>query len=369
MKKKIVLLIDDLGSGGAQTQVKSLAKHFSNDYEVFVVIYSSAKFNIPHCLNKNIYQLSRNKLFFIFQFIYFLKINKIDSVISFLDGPSILANLSCMFLKNINVIYSERFEFRPYSNFKLNLLYWLIYKRTNGISVNSYHQLDKAKYLFPTKNVVFTPNIYDSSLYDDIQTDNIDLDVTDRFNLTPNKINILVVSSLSEKKNPYFVCEFLLYLKNIDIQLYNNLKITWVGTYHVSGYSNTLFNKCVDFCNYNNIKIIDFIGEVSTSPSFYKKFDILLHPSLKEGFSNVVAESMLSGCYSILNNIGDHHIFSHLDSVSLFDDFPSLHNSINNYVLNKDTLKNKNANVKQSYLFIKNNYNIEKSVNSFKELL
>ena len=110
---KIICYIDSIGAGGAQRQLIGLAKQLkSKGYDVIICVYTDIPFYLQDIRRENIeYKyLSKavNKLFRIYHTYKFIKQEKPDCVVAFLETPSIIMCLIKMIYKKFKLIVSER---------------------------------------------------------------------------------------------------------------------------------------------------------------------------------------------------------------------------------------------------------------------
>ena len=109
---KILLLIDNLSSGGAQRQIVTLAKLLSeHDIDVRVMCYFPSTFFEQDLIEHEIPILrvsSNNKFTRIIKIRSAIRRAKPDAVIAFLSTPSILAELASLPSRQFCLLVSER---------------------------------------------------------------------------------------------------------------------------------------------------------------------------------------------------------------------------------------------------------------------
>ncbi len=190
---------------------------------------------------------------------------------------------------------------------------------------------------------------------------------THKFLLRPNWVE---VDELSDFKNRYsnklLAVGRLVTQKNFKYLISefanskNNLQIDIVGNGPEKNNLTTQAKK-------HNVKI-NFLGNLSNSKllKLYQQYKFFISTSLFEGNPKALLEAMGSGCVVIASNIKNHSdIISDNRNGYLFD---IGNNNLNNkFKMLKQTDTNFSKISKDAYLFIKNEYTLDKSINSFYE--
>ena len=180
-----------------------------------------------------------------------------------------------------------------------------------------------------------------------VEVDNLN-DFKNRYS---NKL--LAVGRLVSQKNfKYLISEFA--------NSKNNLQIDIVGNGPEKNNLTTQAKK-------HNVKI-NFLGNLSNSKllKLYQQYKFFISTSLFEGNPKALLEAMGSGCVVIASNIKNHSdIISDNRNGYLFD---IGNNNLNNkFKMLTQTDTNFSKISKDAYLFIKNEYSLNKSINSFYE--
>lgn len=176
-------------------------------------------------------------------------------------------------------------------------------------------------------------------------------ELSDFKNRYSNKL--LAVGRLVTQKNfKYLISEFA--------NSKNNLQIDIVGNGPEKNNLTTQAKK-------HNVKI-NFLGNLSNSKllKLYQQYKFFISTSLFEGNPKALLEAMGSGCVVIASNIKNHSdIISDNRNGYLFD---IGNNNLNNkFKMLKQTDTNFSKISNDAYLFIKNEYSLDKSINSFYE--
>lgn len=307
MKKKILLFIDGLGSGGAQRQLVNLAIGLMEyEYSVNICYYHNENF-YKHVLDKSAVShewLPRgmtifSKILFPLKLKRYILKNQYTHVISFLEGPCFYMEYARL-LGNFKfkLIVSERFMTPDKPGFKNYFLY-LHHLVASHLTTNSYHQLSRIKKNYPwmanKSSTIY--NGYDSAM---------------KFNtnkaLVKNKnLSFLVVSSLARKKNPINLIRAIRLVKKAGY----GVNLRWAGRLEfVTGNNDSdrlLLDECNKLiCEYGLEDDFTFVGEVSNIENEYLKADWLIHPSFSEGLPNAICESIAYQLPILASNVCDH---------------------------------------------------------------
>ncbi len=318
---KLLLVIDCLGSGGAQRQLVSLARgfvaqgheveffiyfpelnHFENQLtEIGIVIHSSSK-------------ASRFSLKPVFKLSSIIVRNRYHSILAFMRNPAIYTELSYLVARvcgagKLNLVFSERLNY--FEREKKSLIFRLcqqLHRLCDHIVVNNHYQCDEMAVFFPwMKNRLVT-------IYNGLEP----AIFKQRTSVLASERYLLVVARVVEYKNYENLALALIHYKNTWGQA---PKIQWVGKIFQTG-SNL---KKLEYVNHllqqhgleNNLR---FCGEHKNLIPFYQNARALIHPSLIEGFSNVVIEACEFGLPLLIGNIGDHQLLmNRYDAGLIFD--------------------------------------------------
>jgi len=314
---KVVLLIDSLCSGGAQTQLVGLAKMLSDEkgIDVCIASYYEDLFwqqeLMVYGINNEVIPRSKSKLKRIGQVLSYFKKEEPDYVISFLDAPNTIACICHAIWPNFNLIVSERNTTQSY-NFRAWIMYRL-FRQANYIVPNSYSQTS-----FIKANV--------EGLIDKVKTITNFVDA-DKFSLKDSggindKIVIMTAARINAQKN------IIRYIEAISLLMEKgrNISVLWYGRSD----SDRLFEDCKQMLkNYGLEDVFTFKDATQRISEEYKKADIFCLPSVFEGFPNAICEAMCCGLPIACSNVCDNPIiveddvngclFDPLDAFSIAD--------------------------------------------------
>lgn len=291
--KKILCLIDGLGSGGAQKQLVGLATLLKiKGYDVTFVWYHNKDFFRPVLEENDItcIKLSSGQKFLkIWEIAKIIKKNNIDVVISYLGGPSITSCLLKAFGLKVKVIVSERNTTQKLTLY--NKMKFFLYRFADKIVPNSYSQERFLKLHYPnySKKIITITNFVDNEKYK-VREDWI----------LPDSFNILTVGRINPQKN---LINYLYAVKKVKGNG-TKVKFHWYGRHDKdSEYWEKVQNL------YKELQLEDILTFHEPDYEIKKRYyaaDALLLPSIYEGFPNVVCEAMSSGLPILCGKICDN---------------------------------------------------------------
>lgn len=305
--KKIVCLIESLGSGGAERQLTGLAVLLKQrGYDVEVWYYA------PNHFFRNSLEKERVPYRFFENALDKIKRIKIirrelikampDTVITYLDAPSIIGCITKITGGKFNLIVSERNTTQ-----KITLrerVKFTLYRFADYVVPNSHTQTEFIKIHFPylRKKLRCITNFVN----------------VDRFVVKPQEsshscIEILSIGRLVPQKN------ILMYIEAIKMLFaagHTNIKFTWVG----QSLGDQYYSECINRIKQYNLG--EYFIFKSPNPNIVEEFhkaDYFCLPSLYEGFPNVICEAMSCGLPIICSNICDNSFIVNPNNGFLFD--------------------------------------------------
>jgi len=302
MNKRVMLVIDNLGSGGAQRQIVNLAIGLRQDgYKVSVFIYHDILHFLPdlHAAGIDLYCFPKRFRYSVSPIFDLRKIilsMHIEVVISFLETPSLYAELATFGLKGTKLIVSERFMYPEGSlPWRLRVLQEF-HRLANVITVNSTHQRLRMERSFPwMKPKIFT--IYNG----------YDLDKYSRPAVGPvSSIHYLAIASVAGKKNSLNLARALCILRD---KYSVSVHVSWVGVTTVAEEGDSTFRATDTYIEENNLRASwEWLGQRADVPALLKTCKALIHPSFYEGLPNVICEALASGKPVLASGVCDHPI-------------------------------------------------------------
>jgi glycosyltransferase involved in cell wall biosynthesis len=296
---KVLLCIDNLGSGGAQRQIVALAVGLkSRGVEVHVFVYYPQDFFKAQLTENNIKVIIVNKknrigLNVLLKLRKLLTRENYDFAISYLITPNIYLTLAAWFSPiKTKIITSENAQsnIRPTAFFRLR--YWC-HKRAFAVMFNSVHE----------KNTWISH--YNKLKINGITIYNgVDLELFSPAPVHNRTRRIIGVGTIGPHKNISVLIRAVKILKDAG----ESVKVHWYGKFIV----NTPF-----YSNYHK-EMIALITELGVEDSWtwnkpekeinkvMTRYDCMVLPSMSEGLPNVVCESLACGVPVIVSNILDH---------------------------------------------------------------
>lgn len=288
--KRILLITENLGSGGAERQLCGLAAMLTRaGYPCRLITYVENQFYEPYLRRHGVdYQFVPdlwNKKTRIFKTAKYVGLYKPDVVISFLPSVNKTMCLAKLFFK-AKLVVSERNNNTCIT--RGDKVLFNLYRMADAIVPNSNSQGKFICNNFPflCKKVHPIINFVD----------------VDRFSpseipVRNNTLRIVTVARYTQQKN------VLTYLKSVRMvkDLGLNVHFDWYGDKK----HNTAYYAEVE-CEYKRLDIADYLmlhEPNSKIEEVYRKADIFCLPSLYEGYPNVVAEAMSCGLPVICSNV------------------------------------------------------------------
>lgn len=292
--RKILLLIDSLGSGGAERQLTGLAVMLSQQgFNVEVCYFINRDFYLPYL------QENKVKTYFLPQALNpqkrFLEMRKHikvfnpDALISFSSSPSMIACVLKMLGAKFNLIVSERNTTQKVT-FRVKMRFFL-YRWANHIVPNSHSQANFIENNYPglsSKMKVIT-NFVDIAKFAP----------SDAKECEHKETRIICVGSIIPQKN-------IMRFSKAITELYNKgykIHVDWYGQNLKDGYAEDIYHYIV---NNHLEKIVEFHNPTNRIQDAYLCSDVFCLPSIYEGFPNVLCEAMSCGKPVLCSRICDN---------------------------------------------------------------
>jgi glycosyltransferase involved in cell wall biosynthesis len=297
---KIICLIDDLVSGGAQRQMTELAIGMKErGHQLILVIYNKELFFLDKLENNGVEVvqiLEKNYIKRVFRIRKFIRNQAPDAVLSFLQVPSFIATIAGFPFRNWRLIVGERNADPSILTSPRQMFYRFFHLFADFIVGNSKSNIDlvkKVNPLIPQSKLKVLYNIVDANYISN-------LDKSDEKNIILNILNIVVVGRYEYQKNYLGLVEAVSLL---PMDLRNRLKINCYGAIK----SNNLYFKELQ----NRIKALDLDNYITLNPAckdifnVYNNADFVALCSHFEGFPNVICEAMALRKPVIVSRVSD----------------------------------------------------------------
>lgn len=301
MKKKIICLIEDLSSGGAERQLAYLASELNrkrNNVQVWT--YYPDAFYLPMLQDAGVeykyFPEAQSKIRRIFVLRDRLRKQNPDVVIAYLDTACIIACMIKAMGARFKLVVSERNTTQSLS--KRDRFKFICYRFADKIVPNSQTQSDFIRINYPNlkSKIVTITNYVDTKEFapqdhwkhhDDIKL-----------------IKLMVAGRIVPQKNPKALIQALKQLCDEGV----GVDVTWYG----NSYDSSFTLDCTALVQRLGLsRCFRFLPSEYDIASVYPQFDAFCLPSLYEGFSNVLCEAMSCGLPIICSNVGDNSRIVH----------------------------------------------------------
>jgi len=299
---KILCVIDNLSTGGAQRQIINLARGLHRrGHQVAMFCYAPGallaqyleKEALPIHVQLKKSRFSRDVIRGLRRLI---DTEQVEAVVSFLNTPNFYAVLSSRLSKTRPaVVVSERFCDMPGNPNVVERTVRQFYRFSHAIVVNSHHQRMNflRRYPWMGKRVMTIYNGYDLQEFVPVPRE-------------PEgaELKILVVASVSRYKNGLCLVRALDVLKN---EHGLRPRVSWAGQRWTSGDNGAYLEEMDrEIAGRGLSPQWHWLDQRKDIPALLGQHDILVHPSFGEGLPNVVCEAMACGRPVILSDTLDH---------------------------------------------------------------
>lgn len=299
---KILLVIDSLGSGGAQRLFAHLACELRRlDHEVDVFVYDQSDFYDADFIaaGVRIIRASKEKAGFSFGVLFALIKTyrmKYDQIFSAMHAPSFYAALAKIFVRKSTLSVCEYSSSHSKTSRIRKLLFYISTLLADQVICNSNAEAQLIKNLpGRTKKLSAIWNGYN----------------VDDFQFLPRRENsrltLLVVGRIAYPKNGARLFQGL---QKFEQRHGWCPRLLWAGRRDFDANSVQMYEEMIEIMDSSPAlqNEIQFLGEVSDIESLYHKVDGLIHMSRYEGLPNVICEAMLYGSPVLASAVCDHPI-------------------------------------------------------------
>lgn len=300
-KKKILLVIDLLNSGGAQRQLVGLAKLLKDAGHSPKVVYYIEHSFYKKFLDENgvesemlMPDTKNEKKRDLFFYLHVkknlrtaIKTFKPDTIIAYMDLPNILSVFATPKHMPCRLIVSERNTTQHIG--LMERVKYRCFNRTDAIVPNSHAQerFITANYPRLQSKMVTITNFVDTEMF---------TPVADK--ISNEKPLILTVGRLAPQKNIMTYLKVLKRLKDNGVAF----RALWYG-----GGFDAYSDQCLEAVRVYGIEeMFEFRPPTREIVTVYQQADLFCLPSLYEGFPNVVCEAMSCGLPVVASNVCDN---------------------------------------------------------------
>lgn len=287
----IVLITENLGSGGAERQLSGLAVMLKEKgYDVTVITYIENQFHESYLKENGVDYIfaaeMKRKSTRVFKLVSRLRRIKPDVVISFLPHVNVCVCLSRLLCK-FKLIVSERSHTQSFSR-KVKIQFNL-YRIADYVVPNSRSEADNiASHIPALRNKMrVIPNYVNT----DVFKPNSNREVSEGA-----PIRLISVGRFIESKN---VLAFLDAFSDVLQQGYN-VTLKWIGSMYDKDYCAKIREKIEKLNLSEKVTLQDQTNDVATE---YQNSDIFCFPTIYEGYPNVLVEAMGCGLPVVCSNV------------------------------------------------------------------
>lgn len=291
---KILLIIESLGSGGAERQLSGLAAMLRKDGNQVRVLTYSPKFFFKPVLDEAgvdfVYlEKAQSKYRRIPELFKAFKAYHPDAVIAYSPSAAVIACLFKAIGMNYKLIVSER-NTSQYND-RREKVKFAFYRLADWIVPNSQMQSQFINKYYPhlNKKVKVITNFVDTEYFSPVHNE---LQGNER------ECRIICVGRDNPQKN------ILRFIEAVRLLLDRNFKIRvdWYGSFE-SEYG----QKCKELIRDYQLSDVFFLrGEAKNVRDEYRKHDLFCLPSIYEGFPNVLCEAMSCGLPVVCGDVCDN---------------------------------------------------------------
>ena len=288
--RKVLLIIENIGSGGAERQMCGLAASLTEiGYNCRLISYEKRQFFEQYLLDHKVdYQFVPsllNKRTRVPRLALYLWKYRPDVVISFNESVNMTACLTRL-LYPCKVVVSERNN--QYRMTRADKIRFFLYRLSDHIVPNSYSQ------------GLFIVNNYPSLAKKICPIVNfVDLDKFKKvvYKQKSDRLRIIITARYTEQKNCLFFLDFVEKVKMLKLPVV----FEWFGSFSANPvYFDNFIKK------YESLDICDYLiihDQTKNIVEEYNKSDVFCLPSLYEGYPNVIIEAMCCNLPIICSNV------------------------------------------------------------------
>lgn len=324
---KILMLIDNLGAGGAQRQVVTLSKLFSDKgLNVTILLYNKD----INFFEKDLCESSiavktchhNNSIIKLLKIRSFIRNSGSDVVISFMDTPNFINCFSAIGGKSWKVITNERSAKDSTFTTKKGKIFLWFQRYADEIVCNSYNAMAMWKKNAPKYSCKL------DVIYNAVSLSKINTAYHMRHN---DKTNITVVASYRDIKNPHNLVKAISLLNATDK---SSVVFDWYGNKIVSHEEQHVYSGINNLIKEKKLLNVINLHDASTNiHNIMNRADVIALFSKVEGLPNAICEAMIIGKPVIMTRVSDFSTLVNDNGVLCdWDNVDSIKNAIRNMV-------------------------------------
>ena len=296
---KLLLLISNLGSGGAERQLVTLAVLFKEKgIDVEFVVYHKDDF-FKHILDNNGIKVNKlnpkNNIDRIVTVRRFIRQSNCNGVISFLEINNFLGCVSAFGGKKWKLITNELSSKESTFLSRQGKIFGWFQRYSDTIICNSYNAKAMwANYYPEYKNKL-------SVIYNPINMPEITSEYVPKRN---GKLHLVIAASYQYLKNPIGLIHALALLNEEEK---NKIEVNWYGRIEITGGNRKPYDKASNLIKQHKLKHIIYLNEATKDiANKMHEADVVALFSELEGLPNAICEGMMLGKPIIMSRVSDY---------------------------------------------------------------
>jgi glycosyltransferase involved in cell wall biosynthesis len=298
---KVLLVIDSLGSGGAQRQMVTLAKMLKEKkYDVHIVCYSREDFFVDVLDRENIpvyWLIENNYLKRVINVRRFIRKGQYDAVISFMDLPNFLNCFAAFGGKKWKSITNELSAKQSTFISNRGRIFAWFQRYSDALICNSHNAKNMwLKYYPQYKSKLGV--IYNPIILPEIKSDYMPK--------KDGKLHVVIAASYQNLKNPIGLIKALTLMSEREKE---KIRINWFGEKNVSDGGIKCYEAAAKLIVEHNLhQVISLNGPTREIAKKMYEADVVALMSRVEGLPNAVLEGMAMGKVIIMSRVSDYSI-------------------------------------------------------------
>lgn len=299
--KRVICVIDNLGSGGAQRQLVNLALGLrAAGHHCVVFTYSKeaghfagefAESDIPI---ENRPRGRGHPFSTAWQLRRLIKAMHAEAVIAFMPAPSLISSMALMAYPSVRLVVSERSTFRSGRPLLRDKFERALHGRADVVTTNSFNQAQLMRVHFPylANRIVTIYNGFDSANYRAAEMTN-----------ETGGLRIVAVGRITPGKNIANLVRAVAAARRQGL----TVRLDWIGRLDHDRWTTGFYQDISAVID--TTEIGDgwrWLGERRDVAELLPSYDALIHPSFFEGLPNAVCEAFAAGIPVLASSVCDH---------------------------------------------------------------
>lgn len=300
-KKSILFILPKLSHGGAERQSVTIARLLAREgYDVRFLTYfdSDAYLELLEEVGIRVDTILSNGFWRIIKVFNYIHRGQFNTIISFMQTPNFLNNISSLLGKKWKVITSIRATPRSeeVKSFQGKIYGWF-YRKSDVIVCNSLNTQKVFGALYPSTVKKLT------TIYNAVQLGRVTTDYCIKRN---GKVNIVIAATVSNIKNPLGLLNALSLMNEEEKNL---LHIDWYGKRESVIGDHTEYDKVIYLIKSNHLQdVISLHESTKEIASKMNEADCVALFSRLEGLPNAICEGMMLGKPIIMTKCSDYSV-------------------------------------------------------------